>query len=137
MSLAVVFAHIGIIAFCAFFLQSRVTKFETLISTISVFIPIFGVYVGIVVREASLSPTRSGGKASTAFISLLVVLFFAYLISIVGVLLLYATGTIPNEDLLPAAIGVMEAAFGAYFMSLFLTLFDSQAKKTVKEDGNP
>lgn len=124
LSIAVVLAHIALIIFCAIFLYPRITKLETYISTISIFVPVFGVYVGIVVKSITISAAPAGRKVSKTFITLIVMLFMAYFASIISVVILYSSGVIPNEDLLPAAVGAMEAAFGAYFMALFLTLFD-------------
>jgi hypothetical protein len=124
-SIAVVIAHILTIGLCALYLQPRITKVETFISVLSVFVPVFGVYVGIAVKSLSLSAGPRGPKVQATFIILLSVLFAAYLSSILAVIFLYANGTIPNEDILPASIAAMEAAFGAYFMTLFLKLFEN------------
>ncbi len=122
-SFLIVIVHVMFVAFCALYLRDKITKFETYISTITVFLPIFGIYVGIIVKNIKLNNIPSEERVSPTFVGILSVLFVAYLIGNILVLYGYGSGFITSEDLLPGAISIVEAAFGGFFTSLFLTLF--------------
>jgi hypothetical protein len=122
-SILVVVAHIVFVFYCAFFLKDRITKFETYLSTLACFLPVFGVYVSIVVKNIDLKPVERSQPVSTLFLILAGVLFVAYVVANVAVVYAYGIQFIRTEDLLPAAFATVEAAFGGFFTTLFLTLF--------------
>lgn len=122
-SMLVVALHIAVVAFSAFYLKNRITLIENYVSTMAVFLPVFGTYVGIVVGDIQLTSGPSGKIVSWTFITILSVLLLAYVLGIAFVMYLFGTGFIKSESSLPAAISVVEAAFGGFFTSLFLTLF--------------
>ena len=122
-ALLVVIAHVAFVSFCAVDLQSRITKIETYVSTIAVFLPVFGIYVGVVVKSVGLGKGPRGRKVSGLFLALMSILFVAYVAGNGFVLWSYETGFIGSEDLLPAAVSLVESAFGGFFTTLFLTLF--------------
>jgi hypothetical protein len=122
-SILVCLTHIVFVFFCAFYLHSRVTKMETYFSTLATFLPIFGVYLGIVVKSLKLEKSSAPERIDNTFLAVLFILFLAYLAGNTAVIYAYGTDVIPSEDLLPGAIGLVEAAFGGFFTTLFLTLF--------------
>jgi hypothetical protein len=122
----VVASHVLLVGFAAFFLQARITAIETYLSTLAVFLPVFGTYLSIVVKSVGMSRGPRGKLVSSTFISLMLILFVAYSLGIVFVLYSYATGFIGTEEALPGAIGLVEAAFGGFFTTLFVTLFGGE-----------
>ncbi|MBN8187697.1 hypothetical protein JF540_13455 [Salipiger thiooxidans] len=126
-AILVVIVHVVFVSFCAVYLQARITKFATYVSTIAVFLPVFGIYVGVVVKSVGISKGPRGRKVSGVFLALMVILFAAYVAGNAFVLWSYETGFIGTEDLLPAAVALVESAFGGFFTTLFLTLFGQEA----------
>ena len=122
-AILVVIVHVVFVSFCAVYLQARITKIATYVSTIAVFLPVFGIYVGVVVKSVGISKGPRGRKVSGVFLALMVILFAAYVAGNAFVLWSYETGFIGSEDLLPAAVSLVESAFGGFFPTLFLTLF--------------
>lgn len=122
-ALLVVISHVALVTYCAIFFQDRITKFPTFVSTLSAFLPVFGIYVGVVVKEVSLKKGSRGHKVNTAFILIMAILFLAYALGVFLVIRSYETGFIETEDMLPGAIALVEAAFGGFFTTMFLTLF--------------
>lgn len=125
-SVAVVICHILLIFFAAYLLSTRITNVETYLSTLGVFLPVFGVYVGIVVLNISVSRGPRGKKVSRTFMIIISALFIAYLACIVSILLAFRSNFIQDENLLPGALAFAEAAFGAFFTSIFLKLMDGK-----------
>ena len=127
-AILVVLVHVVFVSYCAIYLQTRITKPETYFSTIAVFLPVFGIYVGVVVKSVGTSKGPKGPNVSGTFLALITILFIAYACGNAFVLYSYGSGFISTEDLLPGAIAIVEAAFGGFFTTLFLTLFgQSQA----------
>lgn len=120
---SVVFVHVVFIFFCAIYLKPRITSIETYISTVAMFLPVFGVFVGVVVKNIKLTPDVDDGVVSGAFMSIFVLLFLAYIVGNIFVIYLYGIQYISNESLLPGAIALIESAFGCFFTTLFLTLY--------------
>lgn len=128
-AILVVVSHVVFVSICAVYLQDRVTKLETYLSTMAVFLPVFGIYVSIVVKSVGISKGPRGKLVSGTFLTLIFVLFVAYVAGNLFVLRAYGSGFIPTEDYLPAAFALVETAFGGFFTTLFLTLFGQDAKE--------
>lgn len=127
-ALLVVLSHVALVTYCAIFFQDRITKFPTFISTLSAFLPVFGIYVGVVVKEIGVRKVSRGHKVNSAFLMIMAILFLAYGLGIFLVIRSYETGFIETEDMLPGAIALVEAAFGGFFTTMFLTLFGVSGK---------
>lgn len=121
-SVAVVACHILLVFFAAYYLSGRITKFETYLSSLGAFLPVFGVYVGIVVQNISVSRGPRGKKVSNPFLFIMTALLASYLACVVSILLAFGSNFIQGEDALPAALAFAEAAFGAFFTTIFLKL---------------
>jgi hypothetical protein len=122
--------HVFFVGFCAIILQNRITDSETYFSTISVFLPVFGIYVGIVVKNIKLSPETDETAVSKTFIAIMMIILVAYFSGNIFVLYSYLDGFIVKEESLPGAIAFVEAAFGGFFTALFITLFQSSTRPT-------
>lgn len=125
-AILVVLAHVVFVSVCAVFLQDRITSLETYLSTMAVFLPVFGIYVGIVVKATGIRKGPRGPKVSGTFLTLMGLLFVAYLAGNIFVLRGYGSGFIASEEMLPAAFALVETAFGGFFTTLFLTLFGEE-----------
>lgn len=122
-AVSVVGLHILLVFYIFISLSTRVTEVETLMSVAGAFLPVFGIYVGVVVKNAELRRGPKGPSVSGNFTLLLGLLFFAYVLGVVAVVESYKAGIIASEKLLPGAISFVEAAFGGFFSVLFLKLF--------------
>lgn len=122
-ALLVVVVHVLFVSFCAVYLQDRITRTATYLSTMAVFLPVFGIYVGVVVKSLGVTRGPRGRKVSNVFTIIMFVLFLAYVSGNIFVVLSFDSGFISSEDMLPGAIAVIEAAFGGFFTTMFLSLF--------------
>ncbi len=77
----------------------------------------------MVVKSVGLGKGPRGRRVSGLFLALMSILFLAYVAGNAFVLWSYETGFIGSEDLLPAAVSLVESAFGGFFTTLFLPLF--------------
>lgn len=127
-ALTVVAAHVFFVSLAAVFLQDRITKAATYVSTLAVFLPVFGIYVGVVVKQIGSTVGPRGHQVSAVFLLLMSTLFSAYVAGNAFVLYSYNNGFIESEDMLPGAIALVESAFGGFFTTLFLTLFGEPAR---------
>lgn len=137
MAITVVALHIVLVFYVILILPSRITNQDTLASTIGAFLPVFGIYVGIVVKNLQLRRGPIGEKVNPSFTIVLVMLLAAYVAGIVFVVEGYKSGVLTSERLLPGAIGLVEAAFGGFFSSLFFTLFGVDGSNSKKMSGSP
>ena len=110
------------------YLRSYITNFSTYISTLAVFLPVFGTYVGIVVQDLKVEEQRSSRKASSSFIYIIFALLAAYCVGIILVVKGFTSGFIQNEQSLPAAVAIVEASFGAFLTTCFFKLFKEETK---------
>lgn len=125
----VVLSHIVFVSIAAVFLQNRITKIETYLSTLAVFLPVFGIYVGVVVKQISSITGPRGSKVNSVFLFIMTTLFVAYGAGNAFVIYSYNSGFIASEDMLPGAIALVESAFGGFFTTMFLTLFGDKGKE--------
>ncbi len=126
LAITVVTLHIVFLLGAAILLRSHVTNFATYVSTMAVFMPVFGAYVGIVVQDIGPERTRSRKAASATFVYIVFALLLAYCIGIFLVLVGFVSGFIENEESLPAAIAAVETAFGAFLTTCFFKLFKDE-----------
>jgi drug/metabolite transporter (DMT)-like permease len=128
--MSVVTLHILFVLGAAILLKDYVTDFSTYVSTLAVFLPVFGAYVGIVVQDLGIEPQRSRKKVSNAFVYIVFALLVAYCVGVVIVMIGFTSGFIENEQSLPAAVAAVETAFGAFLTTCFFKLFKDEAKPT-------
>jgi hypothetical protein len=122
-AILVVVTHVVFVFAAAVVLAGRVTKPETYISTITVFLPVFGVYVGIVANNLQMDVRVSAKQIDSSFVVICGVLFAAYFLANALVIYAYLMQFIGTEDLLPAAFAATETAFGAFFTTMFQRMF--------------
>jgi hypothetical protein len=130
MSIIVVVSHVALIYFALVFLSSRITNSDTLISTIAVFLPVFGVYVGVVVKTIAIGRGPLGRKVNPVFIVIMLLLLAAHAAGAVLIVLGFSNGLLPSEEALPAYISLLEAAFGGFFSLMFFSLFGFDDRNT-------
>lgn len=120
---AVIALHVIFVSVLAILLRFRITEFNTYISSIAVFLPIFGVYVAVVVE--GISPERSPRKrrVSIAFFSIVLTLLMGYVLGCSLIAAGFVTGFIAHEELLPGSFALVEAAFGTALMVCLRKLY--------------
>ncbi|QBF33854.1 hypothetical protein CFI11_21940 [Thalassococcus sp. S3] len=128
--MSVVTLHILFVLGAAVYLRNYVTDFGTYVSTLAVFLPVFGAYVGIVVQDLGVERQRSTKKASSAFVYIVFALLAAYCVGIIFVVTGFTSGFIVDEQSLPAAVAAVETAFGAFLTTCFFKLFKDESKST-------
>lgn len=123
MSLLVVVSHIALIFFALVVLSGRITDTDTLLSTMAVFLPVFGVYVGVVAKTITVGRGPLGKKVSPVFVAIMLLLLIAHALGAVSIIVGFASGVISSEEVLPGYISLLEAAFGGFFSLMFFSLF--------------
>ena len=127
-SIVIVVLHIAFVFGAALSLAPFVTSPETYYSSLSAFLPVFGVYLGVVVEAL-----RDGRRAESVelveptYIFVMSALLAAYTLGNIFVVYGFITGFIVSEESLPGAIGIVEAAFGGCFSTLFFRLLGRTA----------
>lgn len=129
LAMSVVTLHILFVLGAAMYLRSYITDFGTYVSTLAVFLPVFGAYVGIVVQDLGVEREQSRRKASGAFVYIVFALLAAYCVGVVLVLTGFTSGFIASEQSLPAAVATVETAFGAFLTTCFFKLFRDEVKE--------
>lgn len=127
-AILVVLFHVVFVIFSAVILRYHITSFATYISTLAIFMPLFGAFAGIVVQEVKLEVDRSKKKASKSFVYIIFMLLAAYFLGCSLVLGGYITGFIQDENSLPAAIAGVETAFGGLLMTCVVALFKVESR---------